>query len=124
MPQQNGFLFGQTGRRGKLTGLQVVRDLLEEPRAAIRTAADHHAISARAAQRLGSLLLGGNVAVYDEGDADGILDAGDKIPVRRALVKLLARAPVHGNHGNARLLRDARQHGGVQAAMVPAHAHF
>ena len=56
MAEQDVFLLGQAGRGGALARGQIMRDLRQEPGAAIGAAADHHAIGAGAAQRLGGLL--------------------------------------------------------------------
>ena len=59
---------GGSGRRR--AGAQEMRDLGEEPGAAVAAAADHHAVGAGAAQRVGRVVLGQDVAVDDDRDAD------------------------------------------------------
>ncbi len=70
MLQQICFCVARAGSARSLPCAQEMRDLGGEPGAAVAAAPDHHAIRAGAAQRLGRIVLGDDVAVDDHRDAD------------------------------------------------------
>ena len=76
VPQQDGFLARQRRFRQAGAGAQEMRDLGEEPGPAVAAPADHHAVGAGAAQRVGGVVLGQDVAVDDDRDADRLLSPG------------------------------------------------
>ena len=76
------------------------------------------------ASAAGRVVLGQDVAVDDDGDADSFLDLAHEGPVGGAGVELLTGAAMHGDHADAGLLRDAGETRRVQAGVVPAHAHL
>ena len=97
-------------------------DLGEDPRAALRAAADHDARRAGGVQRGAGGFGGGDVAVRDDRDRHGLGDAADRGPVGGALVELAAGAAVDGDHADAGGLGAAGEIGGVVAGVVPAEA--
>ena len=99
-------------------------DLTEQPRLAVSAAADHHAVGPRLIERGVGVVNRANVAVDDNGDTDRFLDSADERPVGAVAIHLVARATVDGDHLRAQILGNVRELGGVEAAMVPAHAHF
>ena len=62
-----------------LAGLEIMADLAEHPRPALRGAADHHRIGAGVFEHVLDSLRRGDVAVGDHRDADRRLDRGDGV---------------------------------------------
>ena len=65
-----------------------------------------------------------DVAVGDDRDLHGGLDRGHRLVLGLALVALLARAAVDGQHLHASGLGGARDHRGVPGRVAPAGAHL
>src|SRR5271165_4781189 len=106
VPQEDGFLPGQGRLRQPLAGAEVVRRLSREPRPAVAAAPDHHAISARSSESGGGVVLGENIAVNNDRDADRLLYTPHKRPIGGAGVELLTRATMDCDHTNACVLRN------------------
>ena len=103
---------------------QVMGDLLQLPRAALRAAPDHNAIRAGQAQRIGGGFAVDDIAIGDDGNRDRPGDRADRRPIGRPFVELAARAPVDGDHANARRLGAPRQIGRIQQVVVPTQPGF
>ena len=124
MLQQQPAQLGHQGRGHVLARGQEVRDLAEDPWPALGGAADHHGIGARVGEHVARLLGAGDVAIGHHGHAHRRLDGSDGVVLGKALVTLLARAAVHGEHLYAHLLEAAGQHHGVPVRVAPAGAHL
>ena len=103
---------------------QIMRDLCQEPGAAIAAAPNHDTVGAGHPQGGGGVVLCQNVAIDDHRKAGRLFHIGHESPVRSAGVKLLPGASMHRHHPDAGFPRDPRQGWGVEALVVPAHAHF
>ena len=86
-----------------------VGNLPENPRVALRRAADRHAVAARLLAHPQRVLPAGHVAVADHGDGHAPLELPDGAPIGAAFVKLASRARVQRNHLRAALLRQLPQ---------------
>ena len=124
MFEQDGFLLFQRRLRQPRPGAEEVRGLGEEPGAAVAASADHDAVRAGFRQGGGGVFLGQDVAVDDDGDGDRLLDLADEIPIGDAGVELLAGAAVDVTIRMPDVLGNAGEARGVQAGVVPAHAHL
>ena len=78
MRQHNRFLHGKRRLRQARAGAQKVRHLIGKPGPAVAAAPDHHPVGAGSEQRLGGIVLGQDVAVDDDRDADRGLHPGMK----------------------------------------------
>ena len=117
-------LLGQQWRPGIGAAGERRRDPSRQPRRAIGTPPDHHAIGARRRQRLTRILDARDVAVDDHGDRDSQLHRTHSRPVGFPLEEFVAGAAVNRDELNARLLRPARQFRSVEAGAVPAQPHL
>ncbi len=124
MGKQQGALGVEVGFGSVGAGTEVVGDLGGEPRAAVAGAADHDAICAGQGFGGGGVLWGVDVAIDDNGNGNGLLDVGDERPVGDAGVELLTCAAMDDDHPYAAGFGDLGHAGGVQAGVVPAHAHL
>ena len=113
------FGFGQV-----FTGFQVVRHFTKNPRAALRSAADHDGVRARNTQHFARLFGRGDVAVGHHRNGERCLHSGHGVVLCFALVALFARAPVHRHHGHARAFRSARDAHRIAFGVAPTGAHF
>ena len=112
----------QRWRRQEFAGGEVMRDLAEDPRPALRGAADHHRIGAGVPQHERGALRRIDVAVGDHRDRQLRLDRGDGVVFGEAGVLLVAGAPVHGERGDAAVLGDARDRRRIAVLGIPAGA--
>ena len=79
---------------------------------------------ARVAQPLDRLLRLDAVARSEDRNGDAFGHLRNQLPVGRARVRLLRRAPVNGEARRPRILHHAARDRGVDAALVPAGAHL
>ena len=91
-----------------VAAIEVMPDLAEDPRPALRGAADHHRVGARCARARARLLGRGDVAVGDHRNRHRRLDGADRVVLDGADEGAGARAAVHGERADARVLGDAR----------------
>ncbi len=89
-------------------GCQKMFDFAKEPRAPLRGTANHDRVRTGYGQYVARFFGRGDVAVGHHRNAHGRFDGGNGLVFRVALVEIGALAAVHGQHGNARVLRNAR----------------
>ena len=109
MAQQHAVDFIDLGRRQLRAGVQIVLDLAENPRPALRRAADHDGIGAGVFEHVSGFFRRGDVAVGDHRDRNRLLHRRDGVVFGIAGVDAGARAAMHGERldaGSAR--RSAR----------------
>ena len=80
----------------------------EKPRIALGGSSDHHRIASGVPTSATASEPRRTVAVADDGNGDGLLDASYDIPVGGAAVELGGRAAVHRHRGGSRVLRTLR----------------
>ena len=110
------------GRDG--SALQRGLRLLEQPRIAEAAPPDHGHVRAGELQDAHRVLRGEDVAVGDDRHGHRLLHLPDGDPVRLPAVHLGTGAAVDGDGADARLLQHFCQLHRVDAALVPAPAHF
>ena len=81
-----------------------MRDFAKNPRPALRGAADHDGVNARARQHIAGRFGAVDVAVGHHRYAQQGLDVGHGLVFGLALVTLFAGAAVHREHGNTGFL--------------------
>ena len=97
-------------------------DLAEDPRPALRGAADHDRVGSRPCQHALRLLGRRDVAVRDHRNADRGLDRADRVVFDGSDKGAGARAAVHGERADAGALGDARYRERVPVLRVGAGA--
>src|SRR5450756_1377643 len=105
-------------------GLEVVLDLAEDPRPALRCAADHDAVGLGVIEHVLGFLRRADVAVRNHRQARGAFDFGDGVVFGVAGVAAGARAPVDRQQLDAAFRGDARDGQGVLVVLVPAGAEL
>ena len=106
------------------TGGDILRHLAENPRVGSGGAADHHGVAAGNAYDALGIFWRIDVAVADDGDAYGLLDGGDEVPVGTAAVALGSGARVDGDPLDSGVLGHSRYVHGDHGVFVPAGAEF
>ena len=122
--QQQAPHVGDKRRRELPAGREEVRNLAEDPRSALRCAADHDRVGAGVSEHFARLRRRVDVAVGDHGHAHRGLHGGDGVVFSMTAVALLARAAVHGEHLHSAVLERASQGHGVAVLTAPAGAHL
>src|SRR6185312_2969698 len=122
MPEQDVAYLGHARFRQEFAGREVMRDFAEDPRPALRRAADHHRIRSRVIEDEPRLRRRIDVAVGDHRDRNAGLHRGDGVVLGHAFVFVRAGAAMHGERRDARVLRDARDVQRVAVFAVPAGA--
>src|SRR5690606_37749787 len=79
----------------QFAGIEVVADLLEYPRVALRGTADHDTIRTGVSQHLSCLGGTVDIAVGDDGDGHALLDGGDRVVFHAAREAAFAGATMH-----------------------------
>ena len=95
MAAQDRADFVRIRRRQQLAGRQVMRDLAEDPRPALRGAADQQAVALRMVEYRACLLRGIDIAVRPDRYRDRLPDCGDRRVFSVALLNVRALPPVH-----------------------------
>src|SRR5256885_3568930 len=85
---------------------QVDVDSAEDPWGAMTGAPDHYSVCAGEIKYLARFLRRSDVAVREHRNAHARLDGANRVVLRRAFIKIRARAAVHRQRGDAALLRD------------------
>jgi len=124
MRQQQGARFGHRRRRQVRAGPQEVVDLAEDPRSALRSAADHHGVGAGGGEHRARLLGRVDIAVGHDRDLHRALDRGDGVVLGPAAVAAGAGAAMQREHGDAGLLGQARDGQRVAVLRVPSGAEL
>ena len=117
-------LLRQRGVRRHVTARQRRHHLADQPRLAIGTAPDHHAVRTALQQRRLGILDRADVAIDDHRQLHRVLNAAHEGPIGGAAVELAAGAAVHGYQVHAFAFGNARQFRRVQAVVIPAHPHL
>ncbi len=102
----------------------VLRDLAEDPWIGGRGAADHHGVAAGLGDQGAGVFGGADVAIADDGDADGVFDLGDVVPAGLAGVALLAGAGVERDGVEAAVFGELRERDADDVVVVPAEAEL
>ena len=112
-------------RRGKfLAGGEVMRDLAEDPGAALRRASDHDAVRAGVLENVLRPLRCGDIAVGNHRQPGRRLDLADRVVLGLAGKPAGARAAVQRQQLDAALLGDFRHAQRIPAVAVPSGAEF
>ena len=122
MLDQHAVNLGHFRQREMLAGCQIMADLAEYPRPALRSAADHDRIGPGVFEHLLGLLRRVDVAVGDDRNAHCGLYRGDGVVLGMSRVGASAGAAVHGQRLDARALGDARDCERIFMLRVPAGA--
>ncbi len=104
--------------------VEVVTGFLEDPGIGHGGAADHDAANAGLGATDFDVGSGGDVAIADDRDGDGVGDLADDVPVGEAGVALGAGSAVDGDGGHAAVLKAGGDFEGVDLGGVPADADF
>ena len=92
-----------------------MRHLGQKPGPPVGAASDHDPIGVAAAQCCLGFFQAGDIAVDDDGDFYGLFHLCHEIPIRYALIELLAGAAVYGHHRDAGVFGDFCQFWRIQA---------
>lgn len=111
----------------QLAGSQVVRDLAENPRTALRATANHHRIGVRCIEYVLGLLRRGDVPIGEHGNMHRGFHRSDGVVFGFAFVSIGTRAAVHRQRRDAVVLGNAGNAGNAECVLVlaiPAGADF
>ena len=113
-------------QRNPAAGVEELTYVMEDPRSAKRSAADHHAIDAKLFEGIASLLGSGDIAIAYDGylHARVILERLDQSPVSLAGIHLRTSAAMHGEGLDATILEHRSQVGDDLILAVPAEPSF
>src|SRR5260221_8457405 len=114
---------GVGGRVVTATG-GVLQHLGKDPGIGGGGAADHDGVAAGLPHHALGVFRRVDVAIADDGNAHGLLDGGDEIPVGLAGVALHARARVDGDGFDADGFRELGDVNGYDGILVPAGAQL
>src|SRR5258706_6442433 len=114
---------GVGGRVVTATG-GVLQHLGKDPGIGGGGAADHDGVAAGLPLHALGVFRRVDVAIADDGNAHGLLDGGDEIPVGWAGVALHARARVDGDGFDADGFRELGDVNGYDGILVPAGAQL
>ena len=104
--------------------VEPVHHLPQQPWFAIGTATNHHTICTALLERLVSIFDGANIAIDDHRNFDRVLDLADKGPVGAAFVHLVSCTPMNRHQLCTQIFGNMCEFGGVEARMIPTHAHL
>jgi hypothetical protein len=121
---EDGVDFRHLRRRTMPAGGEVMGDFAEQPGAALRGTADHHAVGAGMREHVAGFFRRRDVAVGDHRNADGGLHRGNRVVLGLAAILIGARAAVYGDGADAGRLGEARNPEDVAVFAVPAGAAF
>ena len=96
----------------------------KEPWVAQRAAADHDHVAAGLFEHIGGLLRGGDIAIADDRNGDGLFNLANDVPVGRWGVHLLACAAVNRDGVCPGLGADLCDFNGIELCVVPAFAEL
>ena len=122
--ENEGPAFLESGRGEKFAGFEVVLDFAEDPGVLYGGATDHGAVDGSGFLAVFEGFGGGDVAVSDDWDGDGLGALVDDIPVGFAAVGLGASSPVDGDGLDAAIFEKVADFGGVDGIGIPTDADF
>ena len=101
-----------------------MRDLAKNPRPALCGPAHHHGIRSRDIQYGLGLLGRVHITIGHHRNMQAALDLSHGVVFRHALVALLARSAMDGQHGDASILRSQSNAQRIAMRRTPAGAHL
>lgn len=114
----------QSGRRAPLAGPQKISDIADDPGLPQGRPPDHDPVGARMLEHFDGVVFAGAVAIGDHRNSHGSFRRRDRPPIGPACVKLLARAPMHGDHRGAFGFRASRKLRDVSGRFIPSQPHL
>ena len=113
-----------SGNGPREPALHEIADLRDEPRIAERRAAEHDRVDAALAHALDRDVRVVEIAVADDGNVDGALEARDVLPVGLTAIELFCGARVERHRLHSRALRAPRDVDVHQRVFAPAQPHL